>query len=179
MCCHVPAVMVPLALSSCTIWHSPLPANSAGLCCRDHMTDVVVKNLTTDEQLRIECKDYVKKLAVYKQRLAIQVPKQVTAYELQPDSNGDRMRYKPIAIIQQSLDCNLLVVTALHIILCQVSAPCDVYYTSQQAYMHAAPCSGSISCQGGSSSCCQEVRASRIKLSASPVRCSVVRHITI
>lgn len=87
------------------------------------MTDVVVQNLTTDEQLRIQCNDYVKKLAVYKQRLAIQLPQQITAYELQSGANGGGMQYKPVAIIQQALECNLLVVTAVHLILCQVSMP--------------------------------------------------------
>lgn len=84
------------------------------------MTDVIIQNLTTEEQIRIQCNDYVKKLAVYKDRLAIQLPQQITAYELQLGADDGDMQYKPVAVIQQALECNLLVVTALHIILCQV-----------------------------------------------------------
>lgn len=91
------------------------------MSCREHMTDVVVQDLTTQEQLRINCKDYVKKLAVYKARLAIQLPQQIVVYELQSGADISAMQYKPVAVIQQALECNLLVVTALHLILCQVS----------------------------------------------------------
>ena len=36
---------------------------------RDPMTDVIVQQLETDQKVRIRCKDYVKKIAVYKDKL--------------------------------------------------------------------------------------------------------------
>ncbi|KAL1472852.1 hypothetical protein MTO96_039056 [Rhipicephalus appendiculatus] len=38
---------------------------------RDNMTDVIIQHLVTDEKVRIKCRDLVKKLAIYKHRLAV------------------------------------------------------------------------------------------------------------
>jgi intraflagellar transport protein 122 len=35
------------------------------------MTDVVVHHLLTEEKVRIQCRDMVKKIAIYKHRLAV------------------------------------------------------------------------------------------------------------
>ena len=85
------------------------------------MTDVVIQHLTTEQKVRIKCNDYVKKLAVYKDCLAIQLPKRITVYQLNAGADTTDMRYKPLAVIEQELECNLLVVTAHHLTLCQVS----------------------------------------------------------
>ena len=84
------------------------------------MTDVVIQHLTTEQKVRIKCNDYVKKLAVYKDCLAIQLPKRITVYQLTAGADTTDMRYKPLAVIEQELECNLLVVTAHHLTLCQV-----------------------------------------------------------
>jgi hypothetical protein len=43
------------------------------LCCenREHLTDVVVHHLLTEEKVRICCRDLIKKIAIYKNRLAV------------------------------------------------------------------------------------------------------------
>jgi intraflagellar transport protein 122 len=41
---------------------------------RDYMTDVIVQHLITDQKVRMKCRDYVQKIAVYKDRLAVQLP---------------------------------------------------------------------------------------------------------
>ena len=94
-----------------------------GACCREHMTDVVIQHLTTEQKVRIQCNDYVKKLAVYKDCLAVQLPKRITVYQLKDGADASDMRYKPMNVIEQELECNLLVVTAHHLTLCQVSHP--------------------------------------------------------
>ena len=38
---------------------------------RDSMTDVVVEHLITTDSIRIKCKDHIKKIAIYKDRLAV------------------------------------------------------------------------------------------------------------
>jgi hypothetical protein len=91
-----------------------------GACCREHMTDVVIQHLTTEQKVRIQCHDYVKKLAVYKDCLAVQLPKRITVYQLKAGADATDMRYKPVNVIEQELECNLLVVTAHHLTLCQV-----------------------------------------------------------
>jgi intraflagellar transport protein 122 len=84
------------------------------------MTDVIIQHLTTEQKVRIKCRDYVKKIAIYKDRLAVQLPSQVVIYELVYNDDSSDMHYKQKWKVQRTLECNLLVVTSLHIILCQV-----------------------------------------------------------
>jgi len=95
--------------------------------------------------VRIKCKDLVKKVAIYKTKLAvrdwpllhllictilllkfeIQLSDRVIIYELSstPENETD-MNYKAKERITQNLECSLLVVCARHIILCHVSLAC-------------------------------------------------------
>lgn len=85
---------------------------------RDVMTDVIIQHLVTEQKVRIRCKDCVKKIAVYRDRLAVQLPDKVIIYEVSHDDPLD-MHYKNIEKIKQKFVCSLLVVTTHHIILCQ------------------------------------------------------------
>eukprot|EP00873_Tetraselmis_striata_P015075 jgi/Tetstr1/435339/TSEL_024257.t1 len=85
---------------------------------RDFMTDVIIQHLITEQKVRIKCRDYVKKIAVYKDRLAVQLPDRVIIYELANNDAYD-MHYRVSTKIQKKLECNLLVVTSRHVILCQ------------------------------------------------------------
>ncbi|XP_074169060.1 intraflagellar transport protein 122 homolog isoform X4 [Rhinolophus sinicus] len=85
---------------------------------RDSMTDVIVQHLITDQKVRIKCKELVKKIAIYKHRLAIQLPEKILIYELYSDDSSD-MHYRVKEKIVRKFECNLLVVCADHIILCQ------------------------------------------------------------
>jgi len=85
---------------------------------RDYMTDVIIQHLITEQKVRIKCRDYVKKIAVYKDRLAVQLPDRVIVYELLHDDQFD-MHYRVAQKIFKRLECNLLVVTSMHVILCQ------------------------------------------------------------
>lgn len=38
------------------------------------MTDVIIQHLITEQKVRIKCRDYVKKIAVYKVRFARALP---------------------------------------------------------------------------------------------------------
>ncbi|KAJ3139735.1 hypothetical protein HK101_003620, partial [Irineochytrium annulatum] len=84
---------------------------------RENMTDVVIQHLSTDQRARIKCRDYVKKIAVFRDRLAVQLPDRVIIYELFHDDATD-MHYRIKEKLQKKLECNLLVVTSHHIILC-------------------------------------------------------------
>ena len=84
---------------------------------RDYMTDVVIQQLVTEKKLRIRCKDYVKKIAIYRDRLAVQLPDRVMIYELGYD-DGYEMKHKLKERIAKKLECNLLVVTSNHVVLC-------------------------------------------------------------
>lgn len=85
---------------------------------REQMTEVVVQHLTSDETARIKCRDLVKKIAVYNNRLAIQLPEKIVVYEI-PSNDPEDMQYKVKSKFEHKEDCSLLVVCSSHIILCQ------------------------------------------------------------
>eukprot|EP00286_Rhodomonas_abbreviata_P000017 CAMPEP_0181288064 /NCGR_PEP_ID=MMETSP1101-20121128/127_1 /TAXON_ID=46948 /ORGANISM="Rhodomonas abbreviata, Strain Caron Lab Isolate" /LENGTH=773 /DNA_ID=CAMNT_0023392149 /DNA_START=76 /DNA_END=2394 /DNA_ORIENTATION=+ len=84
---------------------------------RDLMSDVIIQHLVTEQKVRIKCRDHVRKIAVYKKRLAVQLPDKVLIYDLKGEEDND-MHYKKRDTIPKALDCNLLVVTADHVLLC-------------------------------------------------------------
>lgn len=83
---------------------------------RKLMTDVILQDLTTKNEVRIKCKDLVKKIAIYKDRLAVQLPKQINVYDI---PSGPDAKPKLLHKIRDNFECNLLVVCAKNIILCQ------------------------------------------------------------
>ncbi|XP_074406359.1 intraflagellar transport protein 122 homolog isoform X2 [Zonotrichia albicollis] len=85
---------------------------------RDNMTDVIVQHLITEQKVRIKGRELVKKIAIYKNRLAIQMPEKILIYELYTDDSAD-MYYRVKEKIIKKFECNLLVVCSCHIILCQ------------------------------------------------------------
>ncbi|NXG25521.1 IF122 protein, partial [Grallaria varia] len=85
---------------------------------RDNMTDVIVQHLITEQKVRIKGRELVKKIAIYKNRLAIQMPEKILIYELYSDDSAD-MYYRVKKKIVKKFECNLLVVCSDHIILCQ------------------------------------------------------------
>ncbi|KAM9182556.1 intraflagellar transport protein 122 homolog isoform 1-T1 [Mergus octosetaceus] len=85
---------------------------------RDSMTDVIVQHLITEQKVRIKGRELVKKIAIYKNRLAIQMPEKILIYELYSDDSSD-MYYRVKEKIAKKFECNLLVVCSDHIILCQ------------------------------------------------------------
>ncbi|XP_062855232.1 intraflagellar transport protein 122 homolog isoform X3 [Trichomycterus rosablanca] len=85
---------------------------------RDSMTDVIVQHLITEQKVRIKCRELVKKIAIYRSRLAIQLPEKILIYELSSDDSSD-MHYRVKEKICKRFECNLLVVCSQHIILCQ------------------------------------------------------------
>ncbi|CAI5448171.1 unnamed protein product [Caenorhabditis angaria] len=85
---------------------------------RDGMTDVVIRDLSNHTATRIYCHDHVRKVSVYLNKLAVQLSDRLVIYK-QVSKDGEKMEYKIDGKIQKSFDCSLLVVTALHIIVCR------------------------------------------------------------
>ncbi|KAI1724928.1 intraflagellar transport protein like protein [Ditylenchus destructor] len=87
---------------------------------RENQTDVVVQQLQRQKSTRIRCNDLVRKVAIYNNRLAIQLTDKVLVYrQSSGDKEGDPLDYKLLDRINQSFDCSLLVVCTNHVILCQ------------------------------------------------------------
>jgi len=92
---------------------------------RDTMTDVIIQHLLTEQKVRIRTRDYVKKIAIYRDRLAVQLPDRILIYETESDEfleTGSSMHYRLRQRILKKLDCNLLVVTSIDIVLCLESS---------------------------------------------------------
>ena len=61
---------------------------------RDLMTDVVIQHLGTDQRVRIKCRDYVRRISVYRSRVAVQLPDRIIIYDPDPSQDADSMQYK-------------------------------------------------------------------------------------
>ncbi|XP_037299946.1 intraflagellar transport protein 122 homolog isoform X2 [Manduca sexta] len=83
---------------------------------RENMTDVIIQHLTTGSKVRIKCHDRVQKIAIYKHRLAVQLPERVVVYE-QGDADG--MLYRVKEKLPQKTECSLLVATSDALLICQ------------------------------------------------------------
>ncbi|KAL0102437.1 hypothetical protein PUN28_018006 [Cardiocondyla obscurior] len=83
---------------------------------RENMTDVIIQHLITNQKIRIKYKDLVCRIAVYQNRLAVQLLEHVIIYE--PSGTGDGMHYRIRDKLNQMFNCNLLIVTSNHLVLC-------------------------------------------------------------
>lgn len=84
---------------------------------RENMTDVVIQHLMTEQKVRIKARDLIQKIAVYRDRLAIQLSDRVIIYELTHQDSDVDMHYRVRARIPQVLKCSLFFVTSGHVIL--------------------------------------------------------------
>ncbi|CAF0925903.1 unnamed protein product [Didymodactylos carnosus] len=85
---------------------------------RDNMTDVIVHHLTTDQKVKVKCRELVRKIAVYKTILAIQTLDKILLYEAPGDVQHD-MKYKATQKINKNIECSSMLVTSSQIITCQ------------------------------------------------------------
>jgi len=87
---------------------------------RENLTEVVVHHLISDRKVRIKCRDYVQRLSLYKNKLAVQLSDKVCIYESNPEETLDmhfRLRRERI---QQSanIPCEHMLVTSQSILFC-------------------------------------------------------------
>nr|XP_026691357.1 intraflagellar transport protein 122 homolog [Ciona intestinalis] len=97
---------------------------------RQLLTNVVVQRLNSDimdvdleeddsSKITIKCNDIVKKISVYKDKLAVQLSDRIVVYKMV--TKDTTVTYKPVNKILKKFECNLLVVCSENIILCQES----------------------------------------------------------
>lgn len=84
---------------------------------RELMTDVIIQHLVTETRVKIRCRDYIKKIAIYKDRLAVQLNEKIIIYSVSPDDPYD-MKYKAHKKINKKIDCKGLFVFSHHLVLC-------------------------------------------------------------
>ena len=98
---------------------------------RENLTDVVVQHLMTDQKVRIKARDLVKKVAVFANRLAVQLSDKVIIYELTQENSYD-MHYRVKERITQALTCTELVVTAYHLLICAENRLTQIGFNGQK-----------------------------------------------
>ena len=82
---------------------------------RENLTDVVVQHLSAQDRMSIHCNDHVKKIAIYRNQLAVQLSDRIVVYQ---KTDGTDLEYTEKETIVKKVDCNLLVVTSNHVLLC-------------------------------------------------------------
>ena len=82
---------------------------------RELMTDVIIQHLVTETRVKIRCRDFIKKIAIYKDRLAVQLPEKIIIYSVQADDPFD-MKYKAHKKINKRIDCTNLFVTSQNLV---------------------------------------------------------------
>ena len=66
-------------------------------------------------------------MSVYRDRVAVALPTRVIVYALESGCDeATGMQYRVAAKIQRCLDCNLLIVLAQHVLLCQARMTAQV-----------------------------------------------------
>nr|XP_027195836.1 intraflagellar transport protein 122 homolog [Dermatophagoides pteronyssinus] len=81
---------------------------------RHSMTDVIIQNIENNEKTLIKCRDLVKKIAIYKTLLAIQLAKRIVLYE----SNEGELNYRIKEKINIEIDCTILMLCSSNLIVC-------------------------------------------------------------
>lgn len=84
---------------------------------RDQLTDVIIQHLVTDVRVRIRCRDYVKKIALFKERLAVLFTDRIILYSVSADDEFD-MKYKGIKKIAYKGECSLMLTGYSHLLTC-------------------------------------------------------------
>lgn len=84
---------------------------------RELMTNVIIQHLVTEQKVKIKCRDLVKKISVYKERLAVQVSDRIIIYAVQSEDEQD-LRYKTFKKINQKFNCSMMVLTYNHVVIC-------------------------------------------------------------
>lgn len=90
---------------------------------RENLTEIIVHHLVSDRKVRIKCKDLVQRLALYKNKLAVQLTDRICIYESSAEETSDmhfRLRRERIAVGDKP--CELMVVTSTHLIFCRGNA---------------------------------------------------------
>lgn len=90
---------------------------------RENLTEVVVHHLLSDRKVRIKCRDYIQRLSLYKNKLAVQLSDKICIYESNPEETLDmhfRLRRERI---QQSanIPCEHMLLAANNLIFCSTN----------------------------------------------------------
>ena len=89
---------------------------------REGMTRVAVRDLASGAEAAVECGALVQAVALYAERLAVQLAAQVLVYAVPAECAEGGLSLHLHARVGAALPCSLLLVAARHLLLCQVRA---------------------------------------------------------
>jgi len=84
---------------------------------RENLTDIVIHHLTADRKVRIKCKDIIRRISLYRNKLAVQLSDKVCVYESNAEEAQDmhfRARKERMTISDKQ--CDMMLVTSEHLI---------------------------------------------------------------
>lgn len=84
---------------------------------RENLTEIIVHNLVTDKKVRIKCKDLVQRLALYRNKLAVQLTDRICIYEAGVEDPTDmhfRLRRERVSVGDKA--CDHMVVAASNLL---------------------------------------------------------------
>ena len=84
---------------------------------RENLTDIVIHHLTADRKVRIKCKDIIRRISLYRNKLAVQLSDKVCVYESNADEAQDmhfRARKERMTISDKQ--CDMMLVTSEHLL---------------------------------------------------------------
>lgn len=86
---------------------------------RENLTEIIVQHLITDKKVRIKCKDLVRGIAIYKNKLAVQLTDRVNIYQSNPDDSTDmHIRMRPERIMLSEKVGEFVALTSNHLLFC-------------------------------------------------------------
>jgi intraflagellar transport protein 122 len=88
--------------------------------------------MLNENKIRIKCKELVKKISIFKDRLAVQLNEKILIY-LANSEESQELKYKLFKKINKKVECSLLVVTSNSIILCQEKKLQMLNFTGKQS----------------------------------------------
>jgi intraflagellar transport protein 122 len=69
---------------------------------RDNLTDVVVQSMSSNSKIRLKCKELVKNISIYKDKLAAHLTERILIYGVGAEDSS--MKYKLIKRVMKKLD---------------------------------------------------------------------------
>ncbi|EGR29567.1 intraflagellar transport protein, putative [Ichthyophthirius multifiliis] len=82
---------------------------------RDNLTDIVVQNMSVNQKIRIKCKELIKNVSIYKEKLAAHLSERILVYV--SNSDDSQLKYKLLKRMVKKIDAQIMEVLTSHILV--------------------------------------------------------------
>eukprot|EP01084_Bolivina_argentea_P099701 179190_1 len=84
----------------------------------DSLCDVYIEDIVSKKKVLLKSNGYIKMMAIYRHRLALLLSDSIHIYSANPYDFNDDMSYKLVHKVEKTSDCNLLIITTNHLVIC-------------------------------------------------------------